>query len=222
MIGLHREVRLALRTRLRTLSVLTTGSTTLAATSTGYTRSAGSFLDDGFAVGMEVTPSGFPQTTTGVIESLSALALTIKGGRTVAAAAAGRSLSVGLPSTQGWDNRHAQTTTGVPFVIEQYIPGPSRRISGYGPGTVIEMNPMYAPQVHVPAGVGVGAADAYIDAILELFAPGTTIALQNPEDVLRVRGDVGPSAGQLLQSTAGHAVIPVTIPLLIRTTVNAA
>ena len=41
------------------LEASTTGSIGLAATATGYTRSAGSFLADGFVVGQSVTASGF-------------------------------------------------------------------------------------------------------------------------------------------------------------------
>lgn len=40
-------------------SPATTGTTTLSATSTGYTRASGSFITDGFAVGQVVTASGF-------------------------------------------------------------------------------------------------------------------------------------------------------------------
>ena len=40
----HGAVLLACRAHAATLSVATTGSTTLAATATGYTRDAGSFL----------------------------------------------------------------------------------------------------------------------------------------------------------------------------------
>jgi hypothetical protein len=50
---------LALRGRVLTLSVATTGTTSLAATATGYTRAAGSFVTDGFKPGMEVLAAGF-------------------------------------------------------------------------------------------------------------------------------------------------------------------
>jgi hypothetical protein len=39
--------------------IVTTGSTAMSATATGYERPAGSFLDEGFAVGQTVTASGF-------------------------------------------------------------------------------------------------------------------------------------------------------------------
>ena len=55
----HLAALLALRGRALTLSVATTGSTSLSATTTGYARAAGSFITDGLVVGAEITASGF-------------------------------------------------------------------------------------------------------------------------------------------------------------------
>jgi hypothetical protein len=209
----HRVSRLALRTRLLTLSVCTTGSTTLEATATGYTRASGSFLTDGFAPGMEVTPSGFTQTATGVILAVTALTMTISGGRTVQASGSGRSLAVGLPASRAWENVEFSPTNGVPYVVETYLPGPGRKIT-LGAFGEIESLPQYVVQVHVPANKGAGAADGYADALLEHFAPETSISISNA--TLRVRGDVAPFSGQLLQSSPGFAAVPVNIPLRLR------
>jgi hypothetical protein len=54
-----------------------------------------------------------------------------------------------------------------------------------------------------------------VQALRALFAPRTAIPLANG-DVLRVRSDTGPYAGQLQQSQPGFAVQPFTIPLRIR------
>lgn len=210
----HRAARLALRGKLLTLAVCTTGSTTLEATATGYARAAGSFLTDGFAVGAEVAPTGFTQTATGVITALTALTMTISGGRTVQAAGAARTLSVGLPAMRAWENVAFTPTAGAPYVTEQYVPGPGKKIS-LGPLGELEYLPLFAPHVHVPSGVGPEAGDAYADALLTLFAPETSITLAN--STLRVRGDVAPYSGQLLQSAPGFATIPVNVPLRLRT-----
>jgi hypothetical protein len=209
----HNALRLACRSHLLTLEVCTTGSTTLAATTTGYTRDSGSFVTDGFKPGMEVTPSGFVVTTPGTITAVSALALTIKDGRTTESGASGRTLTVGLPARRVWENTESQPVTGEPYVVEQYLPGPGRKIT-LGPLGQIEVLPQYVVQVYVPANQGTGAADGYADAILEHFAPETSITVNNA--TLRVRTDVIPFRGQLLQSAPGHAVVPVNIPMRLR------
>jgi hypothetical protein len=210
----HRDVRAALRAKLLTLQVCTTGSTTLAATATGYTRASGSFLTDGFAPGMEVTPDGFTQTATAVIKAVTALTIAVVGSRTVEASASGRTLTVGLPASRAWENVEYTPTTGVPYVVEEYIPGPMRQVT-LGSQGEMEVLPIYAPKVYVPSGLGSGAADAYADALLLWFAPMVSVTI--PNGTLRVRSDVAPYRGQLLQNSPGFAVVPVTIPLRLRT-----
>lgn len=228
----YRAVRLALRAKLLTLSVCTTGSASIAATATGYTRSVGSFLTDGFAVGMEVSAAGFATSGNNgkaVVTALTATVMTATAytitatatgytyaARTLAVEAetSGRTISVGIPTLRAWENVAFEPTVGVPYVVEQFIPGPTTKIT-LGAGGEVEGLPMYAPHVHVPAGVGVGAADAYADALMNHLAPLTSIALSS--GTLRVRGDTGPYRAQMLQTYPGFAVVPVTVPLRLRT-----
>jgi hypothetical protein len=75
----------------------TTGSATLAATATGYSRTTGSFITNGFAVGDEITASGFTTAANNgrsIVTAVTATDLTVtKAVPTVAeAAAAGRTL----------------------------------------------------------------------------------------------------------------------------------
>ena len=49
------SVQTSFRARARTVSVATTGSVQLSATTTGYHRASGSFIADGFQAGMEIT-----------------------------------------------------------------------------------------------------------------------------------------------------------------------
>jgi len=86
----------------------TTGSTTLSATAAGYSRTAGSFLADGFQVGQTVTAFGFtalvpgsatsPNNGASVITALAAsgldMSVTKTTGTVVDAAAAGRTILV--------------------------------------------------------------------------------------------------------------------------------
>lgn len=206
--------QLAIRSYALTLVVATTGTMSLSATSTGYARASGSFITDGFYPGMEVTPAGFATNTPRVITAVSALALTVSGTMTAEAAAGGRSLTVGLPSNRAWENIVFQPTAGVPWVREEFLPGPTAQVT-LGPLGDLEATPMYALHVNVAAEMGL-TAKRYVQALRVLFAPRTAIPLANG-DVLRVRSDTGPYAGQLLQSQPGFAVQPFTIPLRVRT-----
>jgi hypothetical protein len=225
----HNDYQKALRVKALTLAVCTTGSTTLASTTTGYTRSAGSFVTDGFKVGMEVTASGFSSNNgTGVISAVGALSMSVTGydvdtdgtvaSRTFTAesAAAGRTIVVNMPALRAWENIKFVPHAEKPYVREQYLPGPTTQIT-LGATAQLEGLVTYVLQVFVPSNVGIGAASEYADALLTHFAPGTAITLSSG-DYFAVRRDVAPFRGQLLQADSLHAVIPVTVPLRLRTT----
>lgn len=212
----YSAMRLGLRAYARTLEVLTTGAQTFGVTADGFTRASGSFLDDGFRKGMEVAASGFDAGNNGthVVTAVTATLLTSTG-CSVLSADTGRTLTVGLPSDQAWENRDHEPTPGVPFVEEQFIPGPSR-LRSVGPGATLRVRPQYGLKVFIPERVGPEASDAYVDALVKLFAPRTAITLSTG-DFLRVRTDVGPSVGQLLPRKSGFAAVPVTFPLQLFT-----
>lgn len=228
----HDVIQLALRQRLLTLVVATTGSTSLSATATGYARGTGSFVSDGFARGMEVAASGFGTNGVSVITSVSALNLGVsrlvlttnaEGAQVVTrppmvveGAAAGRSLVAGLPSLRAWENARFDRVTGQPYVEEQYIPGPeTMRTDSYA--GLLELTPMYSPRIFAPANRGISADGNYADAIRRLFTPGTTMTLATGEQLI-VRGDVAAFRGQRAQSDPpGWSVIPITIPLRVTT-----
>src|SRR5688572_17838711 len=114
----------ALRTRLVALSVATTGSVSLSATATGFARSTGSFMTDGFRAGMEITGTGFSagNNAAKTITGIAALAITCTG-TSVQAESAGRTLAAALPAGRSWENEHFEPTTGRPYVREQLLPG---------------------------------------------------------------------------------------------------
>lgn len=214
------QMQLALRAHALTLSVCTTGSATLGASASGFTRSAGSFLADGFYPGMEVEASGFASNDgTHVIEEVSATLLSVTG-LDVESESAGRTISVGLPSQRSWENDDFDPPTGSPWVDEQFIPGPTRQVSS-GPNAHMEARPMYQLTVHALEDKDVGAPRSYGTALLQHFRPTTSIALSNG-DFLRVRTDTGPFEGQLIRRRAGFASVPVTFPLRLYTLNTAA
>jgi hypothetical protein len=216
----HEAIRYAARTYAKTLVVCTTGAISLSATATGYARAGGSFVDDGFAVGMELVAAGFGipgNNGAKMIVAVSALSVDVTGGAALEGAANGRSLTVGLPSSRSYENLKFTPAPGVTHISEQYLPGPAPRQVTWGPLGELELLPMYVIHVNVPAETGEVAAQRYGDSLLALFAPRRTIPLANG-DLLRVRSDVAPFPGQLLPSAlAGFAVLPLTIPFRIRT-----
>ena len=209
-------IRLALRGRLLTLPVCTTGSTTLAATTTGYTRASGSFVADGFRAGMEVTPSGFTANPVSVITSVTASTITVADARAAQNSGAGRTLTVALPTGQAWEDVKFQPIARKPFIIEQYLPGPAELITLQPSGSV-EYLPQYVVQVVTPQFTGGSAAYAYADAILRHFPVGLVLTASDGAEV-RVRGQPAPFASQMLPYTDGSMVITVTIPARVHLT----
>jgi hypothetical protein len=207
-------MQLAMRVRAMTLSVATTSVMSLSATSTGYARASGSFQADGFWPGMELVPAGFATNTPRVITFVTPLAITVSGSVPVEGAAGGRSLTVGLPSQRAWENVAFEATAGVPWVREEFLPGPVSQVT-LGPLGELVVEPQYLLHVNVPEETSL-TVKRYITALRTLFAPRTAIALANG-DVLRVRSDTAPFPSQLQQSQTGFAEQLFSVPLRLRT-----
>jgi hypothetical protein len=210
----HATLRLALRARATAVTVCTTGSATLTATTAGYTRTSGSFLTDGFKPGMEVIPTGFTQTAVGVVSSVAALTLTISGGRTAESAGAGRSLRVALPQLVGWDNVPVTPVAGRPFLEEELVPASASLLTLTSRGQV-DRDGLYVLRWYGLAGMGPEAIDACTDAVLAAYAPGTGETLSSGE-TLRIRTTPAPWRSGIVPNptseTAGFAVCTLTIP----------
>lgn len=212
----HVAVQYACRTLVQTLSVCTTGSVTLTATTTGYTRAAGSFVTDGFAVGMEITPTGFASNPVDTITWLNATTITTQSSRTAESALTAQ-LAVGLPRTGVWENLSASPSVGQPWWQEQYLPGPSPRQTTLGATGWLEYFPVYGVVLNVPRESGFLAASSYADALIGLFAPGTVLTPSDGSDA-RVRRDVGPYRTALRDSPLPNVfTTSVLIPLWVRT-----
>ena len=204
--------QLAFRTRAATLVVSTTGSATLGATAAGYTRAAGSFVTDGFLVGMEVVPTGFTQTAPGVVSAVTATLLTIDGGRTVQTAGAARSLTVGLPSLHAWENDSPLTRYVTrPFLEEDFVPGGSSNTTWPARIGLFDQDGLAIYKWYGVQNVGVDAISASVTALMRLFTPGTYLALADGSSI-QVRGDVAVKRSQIMNTGDGWAVCIVTIP----------
>ena len=205
-------VDLAFRARLATLVVCTTGSMTLAATATGFSRTAGSFVLDGFSVGMELRPAGFPSNAPALIEAVSPLTLTVRGSSAPAAAASGRTLSVALPLFVIYENGPVfSPVQGRHFVELQNVEQPSELLSFPAQGGTREDRGIFVVRWYGIAGMGKLGLERCTDAVKSLFSSGSAFAAGDGSFV-RVRGDTGPSASQLQSRPAGFALIAVSIP----------
>lgn len=210
----YADIQFSARAHLKTLVAADSGTTTLGASSTGFTRDSGSWLNDGFAPGMEVTSTGFPTVLSGVVRTVSATLLGVSG-LTTAAAASGRRVYAGLPTQRSWENEEFEPTQGQPWVREQLLPGPTRQ-TGVGPMGSVELDPLYVVEIHTPKGIGALALRRYASAVMTLFTHRTAIPMANGDD-LRVRTGTGPFQGQLLNRIPGWATVPVTVPLRVYT-----
>ena len=186
----------------------------LAATTSGFTRTSGSFLTDGFRIGQEVTPTGFTSSTVGTITAVTALAMTVTGTRTADTAAGGRTLAVNLPASVAYLNVPHEPTVGAPWVEEQYLPGSADQYTVATTGT-LETLPIYALTVYGPTGIDIAGLMGYADALLDHFAPGTPLTVASGD--LRVRARPAPFASPVQIVDGGWAAVTVSVPLRYHT-----
>lgn len=218
----HVAIQTALRTEAKKLLVceaISAGSVgpILGASTAGYTRNdAGSFLDDGFVKGMEVLGAGYTETANNGARTITAVTDSLLScpGCVAEVAHEGPTLEVGLPATVSWENvRFSTRKPGVPYVVEQYIPGPSFQEENQGGDKVLR--PMYSLQVFAPADTDIYADGAYTDALENLFPPGHAIAIGDG-NYIHVRYSPAPFKGQRQNPDAAFSVVPITFPLEVR------
>lgn len=205
------DVHLALRNRARSLVVCTTGLTNLSATATGYHRAAGSFIDDRFYLGMEITPAGFSANTVDTLVGVTDTDLTTKNARAVEAVAGARSISVTLPALRSWENGNDPFTpvVGKPYLEEDFVPATTSLITMPAQNGVVEENGLYVLKWYGLRGIGVSALRKSVDALKALYAPGTSLAAG--VDRVYTRQRPAPYTGQIIP-VPNWAVLTLTIP----------
>jgi hypothetical protein len=203
----HDLLLLALWARVDTLSVVTTGSTTLGASGSTYTRASGSFITDGFAPGMETLDWN---SALRVVEKVEALTLTVDSAPTAASQASGRTLAVGPPSRFAHENVHFDPTQGYPWLEDALISGPTRQLTTGTSEATIEWDPIYRLWVHVPENVGSLAALKYVDALLLHLRSNTSVTLTGGATV-HVRTDAGPYVGAIVRQRPGFVTALLTV-----------
>lgn len=214
-------------------AIATTGMATLGVSSTGgedgasgIVRAVGSFKTDGFKPGEEIDALGPFDSAKGnagpaTIKHVAPLVLTVEKFNTLGqpvplmneAAAAGRSLVVGLPKSVSWENILFNRMVGRPHIVEQWLPGGGfLKTTGF-----VEYTPQWILTWNIPFGVGIDADGAYTSAVQRRFKPGTRIPLANPVDDFRVRTDIAPRPAQRQFVVDGFVTVTFVIPLRVLT-----
>ena len=145
-----------------------------------------------------------------VIDSVTALAITCTG-CVAEGPVAGAILLVGLPATRAWEGLTQNPDVGSWYVEEEYVPGTSALITGPQSGGLVEETGLYVLHVNGRTNDGPLALHKVANALLALYAPGSAQTLSDGS-ILRVRGDIGPTRGQLLEAQAGWSTVIMTIP----------
>lgn len=208
------NLMLALRNRLRTIQAVVTGPISLSSGVSGYTRTTGSFVADGFKVGMEVASLGFPVDRSSVIIEVTDLTLGLDVSPPTVAAAGGRQLIVGLPTRRAWDGVPFDPTSKQWYVETDYIPGPVARATLSRVGQV-QAEPIYVVKLYGLSGTGSSAIMRIATAVLKQF-PANLDILVTDGHVIRVKSDPAPYSSQMIAQDANHVYISVTIPAWVR------
>jgi len=206
----------AFQTRAESVVVATTGSMDLAATATGYTRATGSFLTDGFADGMEITPSGFTTNAAVIAQRVEALTITVVGGLTVEATAPARTLQALMPTGRAYDNLNFTPTANRPWVNQSLVTGPSVLRSGPASGGTREDTGLFIVHWYALANTGAAALRKSVQAVAALFTSGTALAAGS--HTVHVRGDVAPSYSAPRAVNGGWVLSTLSVPYRVYST----
>lgn len=204
------------RARLVATVVASTGLATLSTTSTGYARTTGSFLDDGFVRGMEVTPTGFSHSAVEVVTDVQALTMTVRTTHPQQAAAPNRSLAAKLPQRRAFDGRVIEPVADTLMLREEYVPAPPDTITTSPRGGLTNESGFYLVTLFAPVDVAEWVLDAMGQALRRRFSGGTIIAAGSV--AIRCTQRPGASLGQILPyETPGVAFRTVRIPWTAQT-----
>ena len=173
-ILVHPDIRAAIRTRLLTLEMVSTGVlTVLSASGYVFSRSAGSFVTDGFAIGDEVMPSGFANSANNaraLITALSASAMTVDRALTTEAAGASATIKAQLPQGRKWEGQAYAPTKGQRYISEM-VRSIDSTVRALGDGGTISHLLTANFTLNYPSGKGTLGIERMAGALLYLFRP---------------------------------------------------
>lgn len=201
------EIRVGLESRLAALAIVTTGTTTLAATGSTYTRSSGSFLTDGFVIGDAVSATGFTGTANGkaTVTAVTATVLTVDRALATVASGGSRSITAGVP-----DVSYPGQAFAVPpdkAWVRARVRSVGNRTVATGDGPLQRHEGIFLVDVFEPysSGMGINRLERLASAIRAQFRVTTSIVRSNV--TVRISG-LNP--GSLLENT-DNLQVPISI-----------
>lgn len=218
----------ALGNRLLSTVVASHNAVNIAASATAYTRASGSWITDGYLVGMEIVASGFTNTGNngqGVISELSATVMTIGRAYNVSTSyavtdrtmvtegsASGRTISATIPAMRRWDNTKLTPVAGIPYIEEEFVPATNRNRTVPAATAFNEDTGVYFVKWFGLSDTG-ESIRVCADAVLAEFAPGTPLTLSDGT-TLRIPVDLGPKAGQVTRVDGGWSYSQIELPYI--------
>lgn len=230
------DIRQGMRGLVRAVTQVSVSALTLAVTATGFTRAdGGSFIDDGFIDGAELTSSGFATSSnnglsyirgvadsTLVVEQIAVLIDDAPAGVTLAPEAAGAAASLAVRMPQSEDlSRGFKATPGVPWWRLTMLRGPSS-----SERMTVGINPEWQESgwadvsVFYPRDYGANAAESMSDAIVQAARANESFLYNNRQiNLLNPGGDRAAGATPLTGTFEDTWYkLPVRIPYYIRET----
>lgn len=186
MTLVHLDIRAAFRQRLLTALLATTGvQTNLSANGTSFSRTSGSFITDGFAVGDQIQASGFAQAgnnISAIVTEVAAGTLSVNKALVSESAGASATIKAGLPTGRAWEGVAYQPVTGEPFIDESLNPISSEPRALGAKGTIAHVMTGNVSLAY-PSGRGTLAIERMAAVLLTLFQPGTILVYGNSNAV---------------------------------------
>ncbi len=201
------SIRAALEAHLAATVLLDTGSRDdIAATSTGYSRAAGSFVTDGFRVGDTVQPDGFADTTPSIVLAVSDGVLVVDRTVTPEAAGAAVSIAVVLPERRRFEGQPFVRPKDKPWLRALLRPA-SAPLVAFGTGGILRHQGSLIVELVEPVDSGRGLArlERLAAGLRERFTPG----LRLQRDGLEVR------VGEARRGAVLETIDILTLPLAI-------
>ncbi len=216
----ERLARIALQGQLLTAVFATTGVVAdLSASASKFIRATGSFIADGFEVGMEITATGFVAANNAarVVKNRSALELEVTGPLSAQALAASRSITAGVPVSRAWDNidPHDTWAPGTrPRIADRFVPATAILRSFPAQGGLMVETGLYIVTYYGLWDKGDAALRRASTTIKRLFTPGTNLTAGT--DTIRIRGggegEPATQSGEVTPLDNGWAYVQVTVP----------
>jgi hypothetical protein len=122
-----------------------------------------------------------------------------------------------LPTIRESENVAFTPPATDPYSEEDFVPATATLRTMPAQGGTVVMTGLYVLRWFGVSGDGTAAMNAGLTALLAKFAPGLAITAGDGT-VVRVREDVAPTRGQIMNLDNGRPVATVTIPWWLQTT----